>query len=87
MPAVNIVSSLFSLPDCSLGKATLNSGKLESRSSFSGGALMALNHRPVFADKKVIICVVYMFYSVCCLFHAKSCRLSDREKSSVLLTI
>ena len=28
---------------------------------------------------------VLMFHSVCCLFHAKSCRLSDREKSSVFL--
>ena len=28
-----------------------------------------------------------MFHSVCCLFHAKSCCLSDREKSSALLTI
>ena len=28
-----------------------------------------------------------MFQSVCCLFHAKSCRLSDHEKSSVLLSI
>ena len=26
-----------------------------------------------------------MLLSVCCLFHAKSCRLSDREKGSVLL--
>ena len=28
-----------------------------------------------------------MLQSVCCLFHAKSCRLSDREKSDVLLII
>ena len=28
-----------------------------------------------------------MFYSVCCLFHAKPCRLSHCEESSVLLTI
>ena len=28
-----------------------------------------------------------MFQSVCCLFHAKSFRLSDHEKSSVLLSI
>ena len=28
-----------------------------------------------------------MLQSVCCLFHAKSCRLSDREKSEVLLII
>ena len=28
-----------------------------------------------------------MFHSVCCLFHAKRCRLSHREESSVLLTI
>ena len=49
---------------------------------------MAFHHRPVFADKKVIICALCnMFHSVCCLFHAESCCLSDREKSSVLLTI
>ena len=46
---------------------------------------MALHHRPVFADNKVIICA--LFHSVCCLFHAEFCCLSDREKSSVLLTI
>ena len=28
-----------------------------------------------------------MLQSVCCLFHAKFCRLSDREKSDVLLII
>ena len=28
-----------------------------------------------------------MFHSVCCLFHAKRCRLSHREESSVSLTI
>ena len=28
-----------------------------------------------------------MLQSVCCLFHAKSCRLSEREKSDVLLII
>ena len=28
-----------------------------------------------------------MLQSVCCLFHARFCRLSDREKSDVLLII
>ena len=39
-----------------LGKANLHSGKLnlQVRFSFSGLYIMALNHRPVFADKKVI---------------------------------
>ena len=46
---------------------------------------MAFNHMPIFVDKKVIICAV--FQSVCCLFHAESCCLSNCEKSSVLLTV
>ena len=46
---------------------------------------MALHHRPVFADEGDNSCT--MFHLVCCLFHAESCCLSDREKSSVLLTI
>ena len=44
---------------------------------------MALNHRPVFADKKVIICALNVSFRL--LSNAKSCCLSDREKSSVLL--
>ena len=36
--------------------------KIGSRSSFSG--LMALNHRPVFPDKKVIICVLCLIQFV-----------------------
>ena len=42
---------------------------------------MALNHRPILTDKKEIINLCTMFHSGFCLFHAKSCCLSDREKS------
>ena len=59
--------------------------KIGSRSSFSG--LLALNHPPVFVDKKVGDNLCIMFRSVCSLFHAKCFRLSDRVKSRVLLTI
>ena len=75
MPCVNIVSLVFSLADCTLEK------QLSTQR-----ALMALSHRPVFADKKVIICAL-CFHSVCCLFHAKSCCLLDHKESGVLLTI
>ena len=49
------VSSVFSLVDCALENQF--STRIGSRSSFSG--LYGLNQRPVFADKKVIIYVLY----------------------------
>ena len=47
MPAINIVSSVFSLTKLYLGKATLDSGKLDL--DLGQRALMALHDRPVFA--------------------------------------
>ena len=56
MPAINIVSSVFSLVDCTL-KKQLSTQENWIKVSFQP-ALMALHHRPVFADKKVIICAL-----------------------------
>ena len=50
---------------------------------FSG--YLALNHRPVFVDQKVIICV--LCFNVCCLFRANFCLLSARENCTVLVAI
>ena len=77
------VSPEFSLDYCIL-ESNSRLRKIGYRSSFSWfqRVLMALNHRPVFADKNVIICVLCFIQFVAnkCLFHAKSCCLSDREK-------
>ena len=53
------VSSEFSLAYCTL-ESNSRLRKIGYRSSFSWfqRVLMALTHRPVFADKKVIICVL-----------------------------
>ena len=56
------VSSLFSLVDCALENQF--STRIGSRSSFSG--LYGLNQRPVFADKMVIIYVLYFNQFVVC---------------------
>ena len=66
MPAINIVSSVFSLADCTVEKQ-LSTQEVQ----FQRALIMALHRGPVFADKKMI---------VCCLFHVESCCLSDREK-------
>ena len=55
------VSSLFSLADCASENQFWTHENWISASSFSG--LLALNHRPGFADKKVMILCI-MFQSV-----------------------
>ena len=49
VPAINIVSSVFGLSDCTLEK------ELSTLGLVSAGSNGRLHHRPVFADKKVII--------------------------------
>ena len=49
---------------------------------------MALNHRPVFADKKVcVLCFIHFVVYKQLRVYAKSCRLSDRKITSVLSNI
>ena len=61
MPAINIVSVLFRrclaqlIVPC---KSNSRFRKIGSRSTEFQRALMALHRRPVFADKKVIICAL-----------------------------
>ena len=56
MPAINIDSSVFSLADCNSEK------RLSTQENWIlvlfQRALMALNHRSIFAFKKVIICAL-----------------------------
>ena len=54
--SINIVSSVFSLTDCTLEKR-LSTQENRIQVQFQR-ALIALNHKPIFADKKVIICAL-----------------------------
>ena len=67
-----------------LGKATLVSGKLDLGPVSAGSNGFEPKGRFLQIDTKVIICVVCFIQFV---VPAKPCRFSDREKSSVLLTI
>ena len=79
VPAINIVSSAFSLADCTLEK------KLSTLGLVSAGSNGIAPLAGFCGQEGDNLCT--MFHSVCCLFHAQSCCLSDGEKSSVLLTI
>ena len=80
------VSWMFRLADCTLEKQLSTQEKLDL------GLILACSNG--FEPKGRFLQIrtqgdnlCSMFHSVCCLFHAKPCRLSDREESSVFLTI
>ena len=80
---INIVSSVFSLADGTLEKATLDSGKLDlglvSAGSNGFGPWASL----WWADN-VTICTLRFVQFVVYSMHAKSCRLSDRTAKKVV---
>ena len=73
------VSSVFSLADCAL-EPIPDSGKLDL-GLVSAGSWLCTIHRQEGDNLSIT------FQTVCSLFHVKSCRLLDCEKSSILLTI
>ena len=72
------VSSVFRLADCTLEKQ-LSLVSAGSNGCEPKGRFLQLRTQ---CDN-----LWSMFHSVCCPFHAKRCRLSHREESSVSLTI